>query len=93
MSRVDKLSFSIGMLVASLLTWSAYYSNSHPGATKISEFVYLILFPPSVGFMAAENASKMEQVIIVALVVTANGGFYWLISFMFRKLIALAERP
>jgi putative effector of murein hydrolase LrgA (UPF0299 family) len=81
------------MLVATLLTWNAYYSNSHPATTKISESVFLILFPPSVGLMATENASKPEQIMIVVLLVIGNGGLYWLISFLVRKLTGLAEEP
>ena len=93
MNRIDKFSFAIGMLVATLLTWNAYYSNSHPGATKISESVFFILFPPSLGLMMTENASKREQIMIVVPLVIGNGSLYWLISFLVRKLKSAAEGP
>jgi hypothetical protein len=51
MRKSDKLAFGIGMVVAGLLTWHAYYSNSHPGTAKISELVYIVLFFSSVGLI------------------------------------------
>jgi hypothetical protein len=81
------------MLVATLLTWNAYYSNSHPGAAKISGSVFFILFPPSIGLMTTESASKPEQIMIIVLLVIGNGGIYWLISFLVRRLRGLAEEP
>ena len=91
MSRIDKLSFGIGILVAIILTLASYYSNSHPGSTKISDTVFVILFPPSVGLMVTENAGRTEQIMVVVLLVIANGGLYWLISVLVRKLKGLAE--
>ena len=93
MTKTDKLSFGIGMVVAGLLTWRTYYTNSHPGTAKISELVYVVLFLPSVGFMATENASRLEQIFVVIFVVLTNGALYWLVVCLFRKLIALAEKP
>jgi len=93
MRKTDELAFGIGTVVAALLTWHAYYSNSHPGTAKINELVYIVLFFPSVGLMAAENASRLEQIVVVIFVVLANGALYLLFAFLFRKLIALAEKP
>lgn len=73
-------------MVAGLLTWYAYFSNSHREATKLSEWVYLVLFPPSIGLMVTENATVAGQVIIVSIVVAANGVLYGLVSLITRNV-------
>jgi hypothetical protein len=78
----------VGVAVGVFLTWYAYYSNSHREATRINEFVYLLLFPPSIGLMVTENASLAGQVIIVFIVVVANGLLYGLASAGIRKIFS-----
>ena len=87
MRSVDKVLAGIGMVIAGCLTWSAYYSNLHPGATRINEMVYLVLFPPSLGLMATEKASVFEQVTITIFLICANGALYGLASAALRKLL------
>jgi hypothetical protein len=93
LKKPDKLSFGVGVAVALLLTSCAYYSNSHPGAARISELAYLVFFPPSIGLMATENASRPEQIVIVLFLAMANGALYWLASFICRRLVGSRDRP
>jgi hypothetical protein len=88
MKRIDHLFVLIGIGVAGFLTWYAYYSNSHREATRINEFVYLLLFPSSIGLMVTENATVPGQVLIVSIVVAANGALYGLVSVAFRKMFS-----
>jgi hypothetical protein len=91
MNRIDRLGGLIGMAVAALLTWYAYYSNSHPNATRLSELAYILLFPSSIGLMATENATVLSQAIIVAIVIFANGGFYALLSAILRTAFGVGR--
>jgi len=86
MRKIDRLFVLSGLAVAGFLTWYAYYSNSHREATKINELVYLLLFPPSIGLMVTESATLIGQVIIVSIVVAANGALYGLVSVVVRKM-------
>jgi hypothetical protein len=43
--------------------------------------------------MAADNASRFEQIFIVLFLVSANGALYWVASLLLRKLFDWAERP
>jgi hypothetical protein len=86
--KFDLIAAAIGVAVASLLTWSAYYSNSHGGRGKISESVFLVLFPSSLGLMATENASVLGQVTIVLIVVAVNGVLYGLVSVVWRAIFS-----
>jgi hypothetical protein len=56
------------MAVALSLTRYAYYSNLHQDAPRLSDLVYLLLCPPSIGLMATENASVPGQAFIVTVV-------------------------
>jgi hypothetical protein len=84
--KIDWSFALVGLTVAGLLTWYAYYSSSHREAKKISELVYLVLFPPSIGLMVTENATVAGQVIIVSIVVAANGVLYGLVSMIARNV-------
>jgi hypothetical protein len=44
MKRFELIAAATGVVIAALLTWSAYYSNSHNGALKISELVFSYYF-------------------------------------------------
>jgi hypothetical protein len=88
MKRIDKFIVLVGIAVGAFLTWYAYYSNSHREVTRINEFVYLVLFPPSIGLLVTENASSSGQVIIVLIVVAANGFLYGLASAAIRKIFS-----
>jgi uncharacterized membrane protein YgaE (UPF0421/DUF939 family) len=82
----------IGMAIGGFLAWYAYYSNSHREATRINEFVYLLLFPPSIGLMVTENATVPGQVIIVSIVVLANGALYGLVYLVLREMFGSAKK-
>jgi len=86
MKKIDQLFALVGIAVGAFLTWYGYYSNSHRAVTRINEFIYLLLFPPSIGLMVTENASLSGQVIIVFIVVAANGFLYGLASAAVRKI-------
>ena len=86
MHKTDRLAALLGVVVGLALTSYAYYSNSHPHAPKPNELVYILLFPPSIGLMATENASTTAHVIIVAGVAAANGGYFALLSAILRGL-------
>jgi hypothetical protein len=86
MRKIDGLFVLIGIAIGGFLTWYAYYCNSHREAARINEFVYLLLFPPSIGLMVTENATVPGQVLIVSIVVAANGALYGLLSVAFRKI-------
>jgi hypothetical protein len=88
MKRIDKFFALVGIAVGSFLTWYAYYSNSHREVTRISDFVYLLLCPSSIGLMVTENPSLSGQVIIVLIVVAANGFLYGLASVVIRKILS-----
>jgi len=88
MKRIDKFFVLVGIAVGAFLSWYAYYSNSHREVTSINEYVYLVLFPPSIGLMATENASSSGQVFIVLTVVAANGFLYGLASTAIRKIFS-----
>jgi hypothetical protein len=92
MRKFDVIAAAIGVVVASLLTWSAYYSNSHGGEGKISESVFLLLFPSSLGLMATENASVVEQATIVSIVVAINGIIYGSVSFALRAMFGKNQK-
>jgi hypothetical protein len=87
MKKIDQFFALVGIAVGAFLTWYAYYSNSHREVTRINEFIYLLLFPSSIGLMVTENASLSGQVIIVFIVVAANGFLYGLASAAVRKII------
>ena len=87
MKKLDWLLVAIGMAVGSLLTWYAYYSNSHLEAPHIAEFLYIVFFPPSIGLMVTENASYAGQAIIILVVVSANGGLYALAGRVIRAAL------
>jgi len=89
MRKLDKIASVIGMTVACLLTWLAYYSNSHPEFPKLSDWIYLLLFPGSIGYMASENATRGEEVFIVIITIISNGILYCLASFVLRRLTKL----
>jgi hypothetical protein len=88
MRKLDLVAATIGVVLASALTWSAYYSNSHGGRWKIGEAVFLTLFPPSLGLMATENASVFGQVVIVLMVVALNGFLYGALSIILRTVFS-----
>ncbi len=85
MDKMDRLAFLVGVVIAGLLTWIAYHS--HSGPTRARDLVYLLLFPPSVGYMATDNATRIDRVFIVIFALTSNGLLYWLALRLLRKLI------
>jgi hypothetical protein len=91
MKAIDKTFVSLGMIVAGILTWYAYYSNLHPGAPELGWFVYVVLCPPSIGLMATEHATKWGQAIIVLTVVAANGALYGVVSLIVREALRRRE--
>jgi hypothetical protein len=91
MKKIDWLFASIGITVASFLTWQVYFANSHPAVARMNEFVYIVLFPSSLGLMVTENASKVGQVIIVLMVVGANGLLYCLVAKAVRSMLRLGR--
>jgi hypothetical protein len=86
MRKIDQFFILIGLVVGGFLTWHSYYSNSHREAAKINELIYILLFPPSLGLMATENASEASQALIISIVVAANGAIYGLGSMIVRKV-------
>jgi hypothetical protein len=86
-NKTDRIGALIGIFVGAVLTAYAYYSNSHQSAPKINELVFLVLFPPSIGLMGTENASPLSEAFIVAVVVLSNGGFYALVTAVFREML------
>jgi FtsH-binding integral membrane protein len=91
MKKIDWLLAGIGLAVASFLTWHAYHANAHRDVAQINEYIYIVLFPPSLGLMATENASKAGQVFIVLTVVSANGFLYCLVAKAVRHMLRLGE--
>jgi hypothetical protein len=91
MKTIDWLFASIGVAVASFLTWHTYYANAHPGVAQFNEFIYMVFFPPSLGLMVTENASKAGQVIIVLMVLGANGLLYCLAAKVVRYTLRLGQ--
>jgi hypothetical protein len=89
MKTFDWLFASIGLVVASFLTWHAYYANAHPNVSQFNEFIYIVFFPPSLGLMVTENASKAGQAIIVLTVVGANGLLYFLVAKLLRAMLRI----
>ena len=77
----------VGFAIAIFLTWLAYYQNSHNVYYGL-DGVYLLLFPPSVGLMATENAGVVGQVVTVAFVSLLNAALYGVIGLGVGKLRA-----
>jgi hypothetical protein len=92
MHKTDRLAALLGIVVGLALTFYAYYSNSHPQAPKVADWVYLLLFPPSIGLMATENASTFGRAIIIAGVAAANGGYFALLSAILRGLFHFGRK-
>jgi hypothetical protein len=92
MKKRELVPIGLGIAVSSFLTWHAYYSNSH-NTPQFSEIVYVVFSPGSIGFMAADSASRFEQIFIVLLLVSANGALYWVVAWSLRKLFDWAKRP
>jgi len=91
MKKIDWWFVAIGLAVASFLTWHAYYANAHPGVAQFDELIYIVFFPPSIGLMATENASKVGQVIIVLILVGLNGLLYCLVAKAVRSTLRFGE--
>jgi len=49
------------------------------------QIVYVILFPPSLGLMAADSAGWLEQALLAGIAVAANGLCYALAARAGRK--------
>jgi hypothetical protein len=92
MRKIAGLFVVIGIAIGGFLTWYAYYSNSHREAARINEFVYLLLFPPSIGLMVTENATVPGQVIIVSIVVAANGALYGVVYLALREMFRSRDK-
>ena len=92
MRKIDSLFVATGIAIGGFLTWYAYYCNSHRDATRINEFLYLLLFPPSIGLMVTENATVLGQAIVVSIVIAANGALYGLVSVALRKIFSKREK-
>lgn len=92
MKKIDAFIGLFGLFVGGLLTAYAYYSNSHSGAPRISETIYLIFFPPSIGLMVTENASVLGQVVIVSILVGLNAVLYGCISIVVRTIFGKAAK-
>jgi hypothetical protein len=92
MRRVDVFFAVLGVAIGGFLTVYAYYSNSHSAAARISETVYLTLFPPSIGLMATENAATLGQVVIVSILVSLNGVLYGCVSALVGTLFGKRNR-
>jgi FtsH-binding integral membrane protein len=91
MKKIDWLFAGIGLAVASFLTWHAYYANAHRDVAQINEYIYIVFFPPSLGLMVTENASKAGQMFIVLTVVGANGFLCCLVAKAVRHMFRLGE--
>ncbi len=91
MRKIDGLFVAIGIVIGGFLTWYAYYCNSHREATRISEFLYVLLFPPSIGLMFTENATVLEQTFIVSMVIAANGLLYGTVAVALREMFSKRE--
>ena len=91
MKTIDGLFAGIGVIVAGFLTWHAYYSNLHREIKHIDELFYIVLFPPSIGLMVTENASRWDQVFIVLVVVLANGALYGIVSILVREIFGTKQ--
>jgi hypothetical protein len=92
MKKFEWLFASIGLAIASFLTWHAYYANAHPHVAQFNEVIYIVFFPPSLGLMVTENASRAGQVIIVLTVVGANGLLYFLVAKLLRAMLRIGDR-
>jgi hypothetical protein len=77
----------IGMTVAGILVWYAYFSNRHQDAPRLGDLAYLIACPPSICLMATENASAPVQVFIVSVVIALNGLLYGAVALSLRSLV------
>jgi hypothetical protein len=76
--------FATGAAVATVLTLCAY--RFHPDPTGVVPLLCLVLFPPSLGFMAAEHATSLQRVVIAIIAVAANGALYGFVALMARKM-------
>jgi hypothetical protein len=92
MRKIDALFAVLGVAIASFLTWHAYYAGYHREVARINESVYLVFFPPSIGLMVTENATKAGQVFIVLIVVAANGVLYGLVCLVLRNVFGQREK-
>src|SRR5690242_11435043 len=86
--RAEGLSFGAGVVIASALTWFAYYTNSHPQVGKNYDLIYLVFFPASLGYMALENASRAQWFAGILIAISANGFWYWVLLFLLRVLFS-----
>ena len=86
MKRAETYCFVIGVMVGSLFTWYAYHAKIDPVTAKLTQAIFLIFFPPSIAYMALDNASKIEQAIGVAFAVGTNGALYLAVCSLFRRL-------
>jgi hypothetical protein len=50
--------------------------------------VFLLLFFPSFGLIATDNASSLERIVAEVTAVAANGALYGVICMAIRKLLA-----
>ena len=85
--KIDLLMATIGIVIGSLLTSYTYYANSHQAAPRLDDWIYLVLFPPSLGLMTTENASSFHQAIIISAVIVENGLLYGLASAGIRRIL------
>jgi hypothetical protein len=77
----------IGMAVAGILVWFAYFSNHHESAPRLGDLAYIVACPPSIFLMATENASTAAQAFIVSVVIAVNGLLYGAVALLIRRLV------
>jgi hypothetical protein len=79
-----------GFAVALSLATLAYIHD--PSTVSNLDVLFLILWPPSIGLMAAENSTTLHRVLIVLFLSALNGVLYFGLAFLLG-LLPKSEGP
>jgi len=85
-SRCGLVGFGVALSLATL----AYILD--PGTVSNLDVLYLILWPPSIGLMAAENSTTLHRVLIMLFLSALNGVLYFGLAFILG-LLPKSEGP
>src|SRR5437899_3175217 len=79
-SRCGLVGFAVALSLATL----AFILD--PATVSNLDVLFLILWPPSIGLMAAENSTTLHRVLIVLFLSTLNGVLYFGLAFILGLL-------
>ena len=85
-SRCGLVGFAVALSLATL----AYILD--PATVSNLDVLFLILWPPSIGLMAAENSTALHRVLIVLFLSALNGVLYFGLAFILG-LLRKSEGP